>query len=166
MEGEKLEGTRPPIYGTDDGALDGKHRLILSKRKREWLSGQFRFLKGELGVLEIIPEDAFLELHEWVVSHSRTNRGRRMYQAMVLATAEGPFNCDAEGRIVVPTAIRNQMDLKGELEVIGAGDRIQVWTKADRNVFNRNPSSLNSEWQQLVEEAILQMEQEEKASRA
>jgi division/cell wall cluster transcriptional repressor MraZ len=157
MDRTEMETDFQHHFGTDDSAVDGKGRLPLSKKKREWLADGFRFMKGDLGVLTIYPEWSFQKKKNWVMSFDEHNEGRQLYQSMVLGSAEGPFVADGEGRVVIPSSLRRDVPLEGALILRGVGEYIEVWPLTEYEKWKTDRENYNRAWRDSVRESIRMM---------
>ena len=119
----------PRFTGSVEHALDDKGRLIVPARFRERLGAGF--------VLTIAQPDPCLVLYPTVTWAEFCNRleaaprkdeqFRRLVRHLFAHTEE--VACDAQGRLVIPTTLRNYAGIKKDVVSIGSLTRVEVWAK-------------------------------------
>ena len=119
----------PRFTGSVEHALDDKGRLIVPARFRERLGAGF--------VLTIAQPDPCLVLYPTVTWAEFCNRleaaprkdeqFRRLVRHLFAHTEE--VACDAQGRLVIPTALRAYSGIKKDVVSIGSLTRVEVWAK-------------------------------------
>ena len=119
----------PRFTGSVEHALDDKARLIVPVRFRERLGAGF--------VLTIAQPDPCLALYPsvtWAEVCSRLEeaprkdeRFRRLVRHLFAHTEE--VACDAQGRLVIPGALRSYAGIDRDVVSIGALTRVEVWAK-------------------------------------
>jgi len=119
----------PRFTGRVELTLDDKSRLVVPARFRERLGGGF--------VLTIAPPDPCLVLYPaatWEGVCERLDsaplkdeRYRRFVRHLFAHTEE--VACDAQGRLLVPPALRSYAAIEREMVAIGALTRIELWAK-------------------------------------
>ncbi|WP_152192191.1 division/cell wall cluster transcriptional repressor MraZ [Georgenia satyanarayanai] len=117
------------FLGTYHPRLDDKGRLILPAKFRDQLAGGLVLTKGQERCLAAYPMREFEEIHEQLRKAPITDRRVRDYSRVLLAgaTDEQP---DKQGRITIPTHLRQYAGLERELAVIGTGSRVEIWSAA------------------------------------
>ena len=119
----------PRFTGSVEHALDDKGRLIVPARFRERLGAGF--------VLTIAQPDPCLVLYPTITWAEFCNRleaaprkdeqFRRLVRHVFAHTEE--VACDAQGRLVIPTALRAYAGMKKDVVSIGSLTRVEVWAK-------------------------------------
>ena len=119
----------PRFTGSVEHALDDKGRLIVPARFRERLGTGF--------VLTIAPPDPCLALYPqaaWAEFCSRLEaaprkdeRYRRLVRHLFAHTEE--VACDAQGRLLIPGALRAYAAIDRDVVSIGSLTRVEVWAQ-------------------------------------
>ena len=78
--------------------------------------------------LHIYPEQQWERLLEKVGDLPKTNRSVKLFIRTVIGSAVAT-NPDKQGRVLVPSSLRTDADLKGDLVIVGLLDKIEVWDK-------------------------------------
>lgn len=129
----------PRFAGSEQHALDHKGRLIVPARFRERLGSPF--------VLTITPPDSCLALYPmptWVEFCGRLeavpekDERYRRYVRYLFAHSE-ETECDAQGRVVVPSRLRSYAGIERNVVSVGLLTRIEIWAK-ERYEFQEPPS--------------------------
>jgi MraZ protein len=125
------------FFGTYTPKLDDKGRLFLPAKFRDGLSEGLVVTRGQERCLTVWSDADFDRLTARLGEASQTNKGTRDYVRMLFsaATQEVP---DKQGRISIPSVLRDYASLRKDVMVIGAMNRIEIW----------DPES----WQQYSEE--------------
>lgn len=134
------------LLGTDEATLDDKGRILVSKKKRERLGEAFTVALGTTGCLVAYPEPVWNELVNSVLRLDPTNLGREMYMRLVLGQADDELKFDAQGRVVIPSRLRELAGIKDKSQVllVGCGDRLEIWAKEEYGSYLKNPETYGS----------------------
>lgn len=109
-------------------SLDEKGRLIMPRRFRDYLGGEFVITRGLDNCLFVYP------LTEWKILETKlkalplTQKDARAFVRYLLSGA-ALCELDKQGRISVPNNLRIHGDFNKEIVVIGVANRIELWSK-------------------------------------
>lgn len=120
------------FLGTHPLRLDEKGRLFLPAKWRSQMAAGLVVTRGQEHCLFVFTEEAFLALSQEPQANALTDRGSRNYGRMLFAGAYDQIP-DKQGRITVPTLLRDYASLDREAVVIGAGSRVEIWDAAAWN---------------------------------
>lgn len=117
------------FLGTYTPRLDDKGRLILPAKYRDELSYGLVLTRGQERCIYVFSQREFEKQHEQLAQASLSSRRARDYARVFLSGAsdEQP---DKQGRVTIPSMLRNYAALDREVTVIGAGNRIEIWDTA------------------------------------
>ena len=115
------------FMGEYQHTLDNKGRLILPAKFREELGVRFIATKGLDNCLFIYAKD------EWQVLEDKLKKlplGKSEARAFVRFFFSGAaeLECDKQGRILLPSNLREYANLDKEITVIGVSSRIELWS--------------------------------------
>lgn len=127
-----------PLIGTDEVSIDDKGRVLFSKKKRERLGQNFALVVGDVGCLEAYPNAVWQRRLADVFRHEGINHGRQQFTRLFLGFAEDDLGFDSQGRVVIPVEFRRMAKLVDRVLLIGCGDRVEIWSKAEWDAFNRD----------------------------
>ncbi|MDO5682337.1 MAG: division/cell wall cluster transcriptional repressor MraZ [Propionibacteriaceae bacterium] len=113
------------FLGTHFPKLDDKGRFFLPAKFREELAEGLVISPGQERCLTIWTLSAFQEFAR-SVSGPSTLKHVRDFQRMLAANASDEVP-DKQGRITIPARLRDYAGLQGEIAVVGAFDRVEVW---------------------------------------
>ena len=108
-------------------SVDSKGRLALPARFRAKIERGAVLTQGVESCLYVFPTETWeqkgRELAEAALDPAQRRRIERRFFGMA-------FECelDGQGRIVIPAKFRTYAGLNGEAAVVGARDRIEVWS--------------------------------------
>ncbi len=108
--------------------LDGKGRLVLPSRFRDGLADGCYLTKGQERCLYVFTPEQFDREVERVRAIPRTDRRYRTYARVFFAGASDQ-QLDRQGRIQLPSGLRDYASLAKEVAVLGVGERIEVWDR-------------------------------------
>lgn len=117
------------FLGTHHPRLDDKGRLFLPAKFRERLAGGLVITRGQERCLYVFPMTEFERIAEQMQSTPTTSRAVRDYQRVFLSGASDEIP-DKQGRVTIPSALREYAGLDRDCTVIGAGARVEVWDSA------------------------------------
>ncbi|MGZ6271161.1 MAG: division/cell wall cluster transcriptional repressor MraZ [Candidatus Limnocylindrales bacterium] len=106
--------------------IDAKGRIAVPARFRARLDGGAYVSRWIDGCLGIFPRRDFEELADRVAAKPVTDSGARTFSRFVFSGAF-EFELDGQGRVVVPSGLREWADLEGEAVVVGSRDHIELW---------------------------------------
>ena len=138
------------FLGTFTPKLDEKGRLILPAKFRDELAEGLVITRGQERCLYVFSESEFEQMHERIREAPITSKQGRDYLRVFLsgAHAETP---DKQGRVTVPSTLREYAALDRDLAVIGAGSRAEIW---DATAWQRYLSEQETAFSEIEEEVI------------
>jgi DNA-binding transcriptional regulator/RsmH inhibitor MraZ len=122
--------TKRQLLGHDEAVIDDKGRLRLPKKMEEALGKPFVLWVNRSGLLSAWSEEEW----EWQTARaSETNMQSEEDDEMLRALgerAEANIKCDAQGRFVIPSRLREYTGLKeGEVELVGMITHLKIIPK-------------------------------------
>ncbi|MDO5392100.1 MAG: division/cell wall cluster transcriptional repressor MraZ [Eubacteriales bacterium] len=130
------------FMGEYNHTIDAKGRLIIPAKFREALGEEFILTKGLDGCLSIYPMDEWESFEEKLKALPLTDKNARAFLRFFVA---GATSCelDRQGRILVPSTLREFAGLKKEVVLTGNLTRIEVWSK-QKWIENSNYDDMDS----------------------
>lgn len=125
------------FLGEYEHSMDDKGRLVLPRRFRDAISPGASdgnptqgcvLTKGQEGCLYVFPMEQWQEEIARLRQLPRTNRQARKYTRSFFASAIDQ-TLDRQGRIQVPERLREYAGLGKDVVVVGALERIEIWSK-------------------------------------
>ena len=117
------------FFGTYTPKLDDKGRLFLPAKFREDLAEGLVVTRGQERCLTVWSMEDFGRLTDRLREAPVTNKGTRDYVRMLFAAASQEVP-DKQGRISIPSVLREYASLRKDVKVIGAMNRIEIWDPA------------------------------------
>ena len=117
------------FFGTYTPKLDDKGRLFLPAKFRDELSEGLVVTRGQERCLYVWSMEEFSKLTDRLKEVPTTNKGARDYVRMLFAGASDDTP-DKQGRITLPSMLREYASLSKDCIVIGAMNRIEIWDPA------------------------------------
>lgn len=114
------------FLGTHSPRLDDKGRLALPAKFRPELEGGLVICKGLDRCLFVFPTTEFHNFTKALSEAPITDRRVRNYGRTLFAGASNEA-LDSQGRITVPTQLREYANLAKECVVVGVNNRLEVW---------------------------------------
>ena len=108
--------------------VDAKGRLIIPSKFREILGDEFVISKGMDGCLFVYANDDWKAFEEKLTSLPLINKEARQFARFFLAGA-AQVEVDKQGRILIPSVLREFADITKDAVLIGVGSRIEIWSK-------------------------------------
>ncbi len=114
------------FFGTYTPKLDDKGRLFLPAKFRDQLAEGLVVTRGQERCLSIWSMSDFAGMTDRLREAPVTNKGARDYVRMLFAAASQEIP-DKQGRISIPSVLREYASLDKDVMVIGAMNRIEIW---------------------------------------
>ena len=108
--------------------LDTKGRLIIPAKFRETLGEEFVISKGMDGCLFVYAGDDWNAFEQKLTSLPLINKEARQFARFFLAGA-ATVEVDKQGRILIPSVLREFADITKDAVLVGVGSRIEIWSK-------------------------------------
>lgn len=108
--------------------LDDKGRVILPARHRERLLSGLVITRGMDRCLDVWPIGEFEKRVEEVASRPMESKQARRRQRMLLSGAHDDVP-DSQGRIVIPSVLREYAGLERELVIVGMRNKVEIWDR-------------------------------------
>jgi len=122
-----VDGRPETVLGAYQHALDSKGRFILPARFREHLGEEAFVTSEEDGCLALWrPEEFEVKASE---IRDRARRGQRDVERAFFAGAM-EASPDRQGRVAIPTGLREFAGLERDVVVVGLYDHIEIWDAA------------------------------------
>lgn len=115
--------------------IDAKGRLIIPSKFREELGQAFYITRGLDGCLFIFPQDQWKDFEEKLRKLPLIDKNSRKFSRFFLSGAS-PCELDRQGRILVPSILRDYAKMDKEVIFSGMLDRIEVWSKEKWSMNN------------------------------
>lgn len=116
------------LMGEYQHNMDNKGRLIIPAKFRDELGDNFVATRGLDNCLFIYPIKEWKVLEEKLTSLPITSKNAR---SLVRFFFSGATECelDKQGRISIPTNLRNYAELEKQVIIIGLASRIELWSE-------------------------------------
>lgn len=143
----KVEEVKAMFMGEYNHSIDAKGRLILPSRFREELGTSFVIAKGYDKCLNVYPID---EWNKFVEELKKLNLHNPDARRVLRIFSSGAVTCepDKQGRVVIPANLRSyggMEDEKNEVVVVGALNKIEIWSKEPWLKYNEGNDSMSLE---------------------
>ena len=120
---------RPLFAGSVDHNLDDKGRLVVPARFRERLGAGFFLTIGEPArCLALYPAATWTDVCARLESAPVKDARYRAFVRHLFAHTE-ELSCDAQGRLVIPPALRTWAGMDKDVVSIGSMTRVELWAK-------------------------------------
>lgn len=108
--------------------IDDKGRVIVPQKFRLLLGEKFVVTKGLDRCLWVFADEEFRELDERLKAQPMLDPNAVRLQRFFCAEAVDAVT-DAQGRVALPANLREYAAIEKEVMIIGAGNRIEIWSK-------------------------------------
>ena len=115
------------FMGQYEHSIDTKGRIIIPAKVRDHLGESFVVTRGLDGCLFLYPDaewQRFVEKLQSLPSNQNTRRMQRQFLSKAMEVA-----LDKQGRILIPSLLREIADLEKEVVFVGMMNRVEVWDK-------------------------------------
>ncbi|KPU28329.1 cell division protein MraZ [Caloranaerobacter sp. TR13] len=125
------------FIGEYQHSIDKKGRLIIPAKFRENLGESFILTKGLDNCLFVYPKSEWKVLEEKLKSLPLTRKDARAFVRFFFA---GATECelDKQGRILIPSNLREHCKLVKDAIIIGVSNRVEIWSKEEWISYNED----------------------------
>lgn len=120
------------FYGEYHHSLDSKDRVIIPSRYREIFKDNYSenlFInKGLDKCLFLFTEEDWKNQEKKFSNHSFTNADSRKFNRLFFSGAVD-VTLDRQGRVLIPGYLKKYAEIKQDVVIIGASNRIEIWSK-------------------------------------
>jgi len=143
------------FYGEYEHTIDRKGRLIIPSKLRETFKEhyveKFYITRGLDGCLFLFPEEEWKLQEQKFKSMSFTKQEARKFNRIFFSGAS-ELVCDKQGRVLIPTYLKQFADIKRDVMIIGVSSRIEVWSKEKwKEFYESNKSTFEDTAEKLME---------------
>ena len=131
------------FIGEYQHTIDPKGRVIMPAKFREELGEKFVVTKGLDSCLFVYPNEEWDNLEQKLRTLPLTSKEARSFIRFFFAGA-AECEVDKQGRILVPSNLREHAGLDKDLSIIGVSTRVEIWNRDAWNAYN-DDSSLDQE---------------------
>ena len=108
--------------------IDTKGRLIVPSKFRDQLGDEFVVTKGMDGCLFVYANEDWNAFEQKLTSLPLINKEARKFARFFLAGA-AQVEVDKQGRILLPSKLRDFAGLEKDGVLVGVGSRIEIWSR-------------------------------------
>ncbi|SDI66241.1 division/cell wall cluster transcriptional repressor MraZ [Natribacillus halophilus] len=117
------------FMGEYQHAIDEKGRLIIPSKFREELGDQFVVTRGMDQCVFVYPKSEWEQLEQKLKSLPFTKKDARAFTRFFFSgAAEATF--DKQGRVNIPSTLRQHAQLEKDCVVIGVSRRVEIWNQS------------------------------------
>ena len=116
------------FMGEYNHTIDAKGRLIIPAKFREVLGDEFVVTKGMDGCLFVFDNSEWQVFAEKLRSLPMIDKEVRQFTRFFLAGAAS-VEVDKQGRILLPSVLRDFSGITKDTVLIGVGSRIEIWSR-------------------------------------
>lgn len=123
------------FYGEYQHSVDPKGRVIVPSKFREGLGERFIITKGLDNCLFVYSLDEWGNLEAKLKTLPLSSKDAR---AFIRFFFSGATECevDKQGRILVPSNLREYAGLEREIYIIGVSTRVEIWDKSKWETYS------------------------------
>lgn len=137
-------------------SIDDKNRLAIPARYRQQLATGVYLTKGADRCLYLLTPEGWSRLTERIMALPSLQADARRLQRHFFAGADYMVP-DKLGRIIIPAALREYAELRGEVVVAGIQTRIELWSKeiwdADEAQANQESTDTATQFAMLADQS-------------
>jgi MraZ protein len=121
------------MLGTYQYALDAKGRVFVPAKLREELGDVIYVSKGVDNCLFVYGAPEWGKIEEKLAAMP-VSRARYLQRSIFPSAAR--FELDAQGRILLPQALREHAELAKDVAIVGVGNRAEIWSLENWTRYN------------------------------
>lgn len=114
------------FMGEYSHSIDAKGRVILPAKFRDELGTQCVVTRGLEGCLSVYTMAGWMNLANAMKQLKASKENVRAFKRFLFGSA-AEVEFDKQGRILIPSTLRDYAKLKKDVTVIGTGDKLEIW---------------------------------------
>jgi len=138
------------FMGEYQHTLDQKGRIIIPAKLREGLGETFVITRGLDRCLFVYPMEEWRGLEQKMKELPTTQADTRAFVRMFFSGAV-ETETDKQGRVVIPTNLREHAQIQKEVYTLGVSTRIEIWSK---EVWEEYAKRAEESYEALAEKVV------------
>ncbi len=122
------------LLGTYAPKIDAKGRVALPAKFRSQLGQGCVLARGQERCIYLLPFGEFRRIAVQIQRTSLSNKAARNYLRVFLSGAVDQ-EPDKQGRVILPSILRDYAHIDKDIVIIGVGTRAEIWNKADWDAY-------------------------------
>lgn len=135
------------FMGEYSHTLDAKGRIILPAKFRDELGSHFVVTRGLEGCLAVYTMESWLALAAAMKKVKASKENVRAFKRFLFGSA-AEVEVDKQGRILIPSTLREYAGLTKDVTVLGTGDKVEVW---DKGTYEAYAASIVPDMEEIAE---------------
>lgn len=135
------------LLGEFHHSVDAKGRVFIPARWREELGEGIVVTRGLEGCLYVMSKDRFAELADRL-SQMTINRKTNRDYSRILFTGASEEVLDRQGRITIPSTLRQYAKLSRDVVVVGVMHRAEIW---DGGAWQEYQGRVQPQYEEIAE---------------
>lgn len=128
------------FLGEYQHSLDDKGRFTVPSKFREELGGKFIATRGLDDCIFLYPLQEWENIGKELHSLSFTKADARAFVRLFFSGAS-ELELDKQGRTILPNNLREYASINKDLQIIGVGSRVEIWSNNKWQEYNKKASS-------------------------
>lgn len=120
--------------GEYNHTIDAKGRVIIPAKFRELLGEEFTITKGLDGCLFIYDNEEWTKFEDNLRALPPNQKSRTLVRFFSAGAAD--VEVDKQGRILIPSSLREFAGIEKDVVLAGVASRIEVWSKEKWDAIN------------------------------
>lgn len=139
------------LMGEYRHTIDDKGRIIIPAKFREELGQTFVVTRGLDHCLFVYPPHEWSQLEQKLKTLPFTRSDARAFTRFFFSGAT-EVELDKQGRVNIPSNLRQYAELEKECVVLGVSNRVEIWSKGTwENYFAASEQSFNEIAEKIVD---------------
>lgn len=144
---ESERGDRQMFMGEYTHSIDAKGRVILPAKFREELGIHCVVTRGLEGCLSVYTADHWMALANGMKQLKASKESVRAFKRFLFGSA-AEVEFDKQGRVLIPSTLREYAKLNKDVTVLGTGDKIEIW---DKKAYEEYASRVVPDMEEIAE---------------
>lgn len=123
------------FMGEYNHTIDAKGRLIIPAKIREQIGDHCVITKGLDHCITMYTEASWAKLCETLQTLSGSKAEARAIKRFYIGSA-AELEFDKQGRILVPTSLREHAEIDKDVVVLGTGNTVEIWSREKYDTYN------------------------------
>ena len=142
------------FMGEYNHTIDTKGRLIIPAKIREQLGDMCIVTRGFDNCLSVYTQEAWKKISHALQMQPNTKASVRALKRMVFGSA-AELEFDRQGRVLIPSPLREHASLEKNTVVVGAGDHVEIWSRERYEAYDEEVAPSMEELAESLEGIML-----------
>lgn len=124
-------------------SLDDRGRIVFPKKVRDQLKGDLALCFWMENCIAVLPPETQVKWEDKILSSiDISTREGRNFERVYRANYFDEIEMDKQGRVPIPSKLRDKVGLVKDVALVGMGDHLEIWDRERWNAMEEEQTAL------------------------